>query len=118
MFENGRVVLRGPGNCPNEMTIYEHEAFGLLKRETTASFKLPTVDFSPFGRSNYPRAEGFIYVIDRIEECMAKKGIPGLSDDSSMRGSGCLELEENSIEEQLSTVEITERVLKEMNYFG
>ena len=35
-----------------------------------------------------------------------------------MRGSGCLELEENSIEEQLATVEITERVLKEMNYFS
>jgi len=120
VFENGRVVLHGPGNCPNEMTIYEHEPFGLLKRETTASFKLPTVDLSPFGRSNYPRAEGFVYVIDRIEECMAKKGIPGLSDDSSMRGSGCLELEENSIEEQLATVEITERVLKvkEMNYFS
>jgi len=116
VFENGRVVLHGPGNCPNEMTIYEHEP--LLKRETTASFKLATVDLSPFGRSNYPRAEGFIYVIDRIEECMAKKGIPGLSDDSSMRGSGCLELEENSIEEQLATVEITERVLKEMNYFS
>ncbi len=118
VFERGRVVLHGPGNCPTEMTIYENEPFGLLTRETTVSFKLPTMDLSPFGRSNYPRAEGFVYVINRIEECMAKKGVPGRSDDSSMRGSGCLEVKENSIEEQLATVEITERVLKEMNYFS
>ena len=120
VFENGRVVLHGPGNCPNEMAIYENEPFGPLIRETTVSFKLPMVDLSPFGRSNYPRAVGFVYVIDRIEECMTKKGVPGRGDDSSMsmRGSVCLELEENSIEEQLATVEITEQVLKEMNYFG
>jgi predicted dehydrogenase len=121
VFENGRVVLHGPGNCPNEMTIYENEPFGPLIRETLVSFKLPAVDLSPFGRSNYPRAEGFVYVIDRIEECMTKEGVPGRGDDSdgSMSGgSGCLELEENSIEEQLATVQITERVLKEMNYFG
>ncbi|KAL7500403.1 hypothetical protein ACHAWT_008157 [Skeletonema menzelii] len=118
VFEKGRIVLHGPGNCPNEMTIYENEPFGLLVRETTASFELPKVDLSQFGRSNYPRAEGFVYVIDRIEECMATKGAPGRGEDSSMRGSGCLELEENSIEEQLATVEITEMVLKEMNYFS
>ncbi|KAL7459731.1 hypothetical protein ACHAWC_011939 [Mediolabrus comicus] len=115
-FENGRVVLHGPGNCPNEMTIYENEPFGPLIRETTVSFKLPKVDLSPYGRSNYPRAEGFVYVIDRIEECMALEGIPGRAGD--VNDSGCLELEENSIEEQLATVEITEKVLKEMNYFG
>lgn len=118
VFERGRVVLHGPGNCPNKLTIYESDPFGLLIRETTVSFKLPIMDLSPFGRSNYPRAEGFVYVIDRIEECMAKMGVPGRSDDSFMRGSGCLEVEENSIEEQLATVEITERVLKEMNYFS
>jgi predicted dehydrogenase len=119
VFENGRVVLHGPGNCPNEMTIYENEPYGPLIRETTVSFKLPLVDLSPFGRSNYPRAEGFVYVIDRIEECMMEEGVPGRSEDSSNRGgSGCLELEENSIEEQLATVQITERVLEEMNYFG
>lgn len=113
-FENGRVVLHGPGNCPNEMTIYENEPFGPLIRETTVSSKLPKVDLTPYGRSNYPRAEGFVYVIDRIEECMALEGIPGREAD----GSGCRELQENSIEEQLATVEITEKVLREMNYFG
>lgn len=118
-FENGRIVLHGPGNCPNEMTIYENEPFGPLIRETTVSFPLPNFDLSPYGRPNYPRAEGFVYVIDRIEECMAIEGIPRLADDGlSKIGSGCLELEENSIEEQLATVEITERVLREMNYFG
>ena len=70
-----------------------------------------------YGRPNYPRPEGFAYVIEAIEKCMAENGVPGRTEGLAL-GGGCLELEENTIEEQLMTVEVTEEVLKKMNYFG
>ena len=102
-FERGRILIHGPANCPSEMTIYENDgAFGPLIRQTKVTFPLPQIkqELLRYGRPNYPRAEGFVYVIDAIEKCMAEKGIPGKVES---RG-GCLELEENTIEEQLVTV--------------
>ncbi|EED86911.1 oxidoreductase [Thalassiosira pseudonana CCMP1335] len=124
VFEHGRILIRGPGNCPSEMTIYEHEPFGPLVRETAVSFELPAVETAvrKYGRSNYPRAEGFVYVIEAIERCMAVRGVPGRDGigegDGVDGGVGCLELEENTIEEQLVTVEVTEEVLKKMGYLN
>jgi predicted dehydrogenase len=120
VFEYGRIVIAGPGNCPNEMTIYEHEQRGPLKQETKVSYPLPPIKDAllKFGTPNYPRAEGFAYVIDAIEKCMAEKGVPGAAVDGDLMDGGCLEMEENTIEEQLVTVEITENVLKDMGYFG
>jgi len=106
IFENGRALIHRPGNGPSEMTIYEHKApFGPLIRETKISFPLPPIKdkLLQYGRPNYPRAEGFVYVIDAIEKCMAERGVPGKTEDLPV-GSGCLELEENTIEEQLVTV--------------
>lgn len=120
VFEYGRIVIHGPGNCPNEMTIYEHEPYGRLKRETKVSYPLPPVKdilSKRYGTPNYPRAEGFAYVIDAIEKCMAEKGVPGREDAVLLIDGGCLELEENTIIEQLVTVQITEDVLKDMGYF-
>ena len=119
VFEYGRIVIAGPGNCPNEMTIFEYEPYGPLKRETNVSYSLPPIKnelLKRFGTPNYPRAEGFAYVIDAIEECMAQKGVPGRDDE--LVDGGCLEMEENTIEEQLITVEVTENVLLDMGYFG
>lgn len=124
VFEHGRILIRGPGNCPSEMTIYEHEPFGPLVRETAVSFQLPAVETAvrKYGRSNYPRAEGFVYVIEAIERCMAVRGVPGrdgIGEGDGVDGNvGCLELEENTIEEQLVTVEVTEEVLKKMGYLN
>lgn len=118
VFEHGRIVIAGPGNCPNEMTIYEYEPYGPLRREAKVSYPLPPIKdqlLKRFGTPNYPRAEGFAYVIDAIEECMADKGVPGK--DEYLIDGGCLEMKENSIEEQLVTVEVTENVLKDMGYF-
>ena len=102
------------------MTIFEHSTFGPLIKETKISYPLPPIKdaLSQYGRSHYPRAEGFVYVIDAIEKCMAQKGVPGKQHDNPTTTGGCLELEENTIEEQLVTVEVTENVLKEMGYFG
>ena len=37
VFERGRIVVHGPGNCPSEMTVYEHkDRYGPLVRETQA----------------------------------------------------------------------------------
>ena len=119
VFENGRIVIHGPGNCPNEMTVYEYEPHGSLKQEKKIYYALPPIKNemdTRFGIPYYPRAEGFAYVIDAIEECMARKGIPGR--DKFLVSGGCLELEENTINEQLVTVEVTENVLKDMGYFG
>eukprot|EP00804_Cyclotella_cryptica_P012963 CCRYP_002311-RA/>CCRYP_002311-RA protein AED:0.01 eAED:0.01 QI:293/1/1/1/1/1/2/3663/565 len=120
VFEYGRVVLHGPGNCPNEMTVYEHEPYGPLKRETKVSYPLPPIKdklSKRYGTPYYPRAEGFAYVIDAIEKCMAEKGVPGREESVKLIDGGCLELEENTIDEQLVTVQITEDVLKDMGYF-
>lgn len=119
VFENGRIVIHGPGNCPNEMTVYEHEPHGPLKQEKKIYYALPPIKNemdTRFGAPYYPRAEGFAYVIDAIEECMARNGIPGR--DTDLVDGGCLEMEENTIKEQLVTVEVTENVLKDMGYFG
>jgi len=67
-----------------------------------------------FGTPYYPRPEGFAYVIDSIEACMADKGIPR---GNLTNKACCLEMEENTIEEQLETVKVTENVLKNMGYF-
>jgi len=120
IFEKGRVLVDGPGNCPSEMTIFEHtQPFGPLVGETKIRFPLPQIKDAllEYGRPNYPRPEGFVYVIDAIEECMREKGVPGKV-KGPLVGPGCLELEENTIEEQLVTVDITEEVLKKMDYFG
>ncbi|KAL9185772.1 hypothetical protein ACHAXT_003549 [Thalassiosira profunda] len=120
VFERGRIVVHGPGNCPSEMTVYEHEnRYGPLVRETKVQFPLPPIRKAllRYGRPNYPRPEGFAYVIEAIEKCMTEMGVPGRAEGLE-RGEGCLELEENTIEEQLVTVEVTEKVLKKMNYFG
>ncbi|KAL7544102.1 hypothetical protein ACHAXR_013580 [Thalassiosira sp. AJA248-18] len=119
-FEKGRILIHGPGNCPSEMTIYQHEdPFGPLIRETKVTFPLPQIKVAllQYGKPNYPRSEGFVYVIDAIEKCMAEKGVPGKTKDLPV-GAGCLELEENTIEEQLVTVEVTKEILKKMGYFG
>ena len=102
-FERGRILINGPANAPNEMTIFEHAEFGPLIRETKVTFPLPEIkqELLQFGRPNYPRPEGFAYVIDAIEKCMAEKGVPGRKGD---KPGGCLELEENTVEEQLVTV--------------
>lgn len=126
VFEHGRIVIAGPGNCPSEMTIYEYEQYGPLKRETVVLFPLPSIKnelVKRYGTPFYPRAEGFVYVIDAIEKCMAEKGVPGSGSTSRgeeeqwMMDEGCLEMPENTMEEQLVTVEVTENVLKEMGYF-
>jgi predicted dehydrogenase len=121
VFEHGRIAIAGPGNCPNEMTIYEYERYGPLKRETKVSFPLPSIKnelVKRYGTPYYPRAEGFAYVIDAIEKCMVEKGVPGRRDDERwLTDGGCLEMEENTIEEQLVTVELTANVLKKMGYF-
>jgi predicted dehydrogenase len=120
VFEYGRIVIHGPGNCPNKMTVYEHEPYGPLKRETLVSYPLPPVKdqmVKRFGMPYYPRAEGFVYVIDAIEKCMAEKGVPGREGGGVLIDGGCLELEENTIDEQLVTVQITEDVLMDMGYF-
>ncbi len=150
-FERGRILLHGPGNCPSEMTVYEYEQpFGPVFRETKITFPLPILSDAVlrYGQSNYPRAEGFAYVIDEIEKCMAEKGVPGRRDGRRMNGR-CLDLTENTVEEQLVTVgaffvgvslriasngvtdddnsftslflilaEITEKVLTKLGYFG
>jgi hypothetical protein len=105
-FERGRILLHGPGNCPSEMTVYEYEQpFGPVFRETKITFPLPILSDAVlrYGQSNYPRAEGFAYVIDEIEKCMAEKGVPGRRDGRRMNGR-CLDLTENTVEEQLVTV--------------
>jgi hypothetical protein len=63
-----------------------------------------------FCTPNYPRAEGFAYVIGAIEKYMAEKGVPGAAAAEDLMDGGCLEMEENTIEEQLVTVEVTENV--------
>lgn len=117
VFEHGRIRIHGPGNCPNDMTIYEYEPYGLLKSETRVSFPLPPIRdelVERFGTPYYPRPEGFAHVIDSIEACMADKGIPR----GNLANKGCLEMKENTIEEQLETVKVTENVLKGMGYFS
>lgn len=105
-FERGRILIHGPGNCPSEMTVYEYEQpYGPVFRETIFTFPLPLIRNAilQYGQPNYPRAEGFAYVIDAIEKCMAEKGVPGRSDGRRM-SRRCLELKENTVEEQLVTV--------------
>ena len=106
LFERGRILIHGPGNCPSEMTIFEYEQpFGPVFRETKITFPLPPISHAIFqyGQSYYPRAEGFAYVIDTIEKCMTEKGVPGRLDGPRV-SRRCLELSENSVEEQLVTV--------------
>lgn len=117
VFQYGRIRIHGPGNCPNDMTIYEYEPYGQLKSETRVSYPLPPIRdelMKRFGTPYYPRPEGFAYVIDSIEACMADKGIPR---GNLTNKACCLEMEENTIEEQLETVKVTENVLKNMGYF-
>ena len=105
-FERGRILIHGPGNCPSEMTVYEYEQpYGPVFRETKITFSLPLISNAilQYGQPNYPRAEGFAYVIDAIEKCMAEKGVPGRIDGRRM-SRRCLELKENTVEEQLVTV--------------
>jgi hypothetical protein len=150
-FERGRILIHGPGNCPSEMTVYEYEQpYGPVFRETKITFPLPILSDAVlrYGQSNYPRAEGFAYVIDEIEKCMAEKGVPGRRDGRQINGR-CLGLRENTVEEQLVTVgtffvvvsrqnapngvtdednscnslflilaEVTEKVLTKLGYFG
>jgi len=42
VFQYGRIRIHGPGNCPNDMTIYEYEPYGQLKSETRVSYPLPS----------------------------------------------------------------------------
>ncbi|KAL7555240.1 LOW QUALITY PROTEIN: hypothetical protein ACHAWF_019041 [Thalassiosira exigua] len=104
-FERGRIVVHGPGNCPSDMTVYERDpSSGGVYRETRVCFPLLRLrkDLQRYGEPNYPRPEGFAYVVDALERCMAEKGVPGRDMGAGGAGErpGCLELEENTVEEQ------------------
>ena len=105
-FERGRILIQSPGNCPSEMTVFEYEQpYGSVFRETKMTFPLPPISDAilHYGQPYYPRAEGFAYVIDEIEKCMAENGVPGRN-DGRRKSRRCLGLEENTVEEQLITV--------------
>ena len=105
-FERGRILIQSPGNCPSEMTVFEYEQpYGSVFRETKMTFPLPPIsdEILQYGQPNYPRAEGFAYVIDEIEKCMAENGVPGRN-DGRRKSRRCLGLKENTVEEQLVTV--------------
>ena len=113
---DGRLKIHGPANAPNRTTIYEYrsEGIGTLKHVELVGSKMPKFD-ERYGIGEYPRGEGFVYVINELEQCMFEKGIPGSKNHYDR--PGCLELETLPMAEQLDTVRITEEVLRKIGYW-
>lgn len=112
---DGRLKIHGPANAPNRSTIYEYgtEGLGSLKRIELVGSELPAFDKS-YGPKEYPRGEGFVYVINELEQCMFENGIPGADEMSDKEG--CLSLDELPMNEQLNTVRITDEILRKFGY--
>ncbi|CAB9517627.1 Trans-1,2-dihydrobenzene-1,2-diol dehydrogenase [Seminavis robusta] len=108
--QHGRLVIHNPANAATAATVYEYQTFGPLKHVEEIRSELPPFDVS-FGPEQYPRGEGFVYIIREIEQCMFEKGIPG---DAK---PGCLELEELTLQDQLLTVNVTDTVLRSAGYW-
>ena len=101
---HGRVVIRGPANAPEAAAIYQYEPFGSLQHVEIVKSNIP--DFlESYGREEYPQSAGFVYIIQALERCMNKNN------------GACLELEELTNKEQLTTVKITDQVLRKIGYW-
>jgi predicted dehydrogenase len=111
--QHGRVVIHAPANAANAVTVYDYEPFGAVRHIEEVYSELPRFD-SSFGPEQYPRGEGFVYVIHEIEQCMLEKGIPGADDEQR---NGCLEVEQLSLDDQLLTVRITDMVMRDAGYW-
>ena len=115
----GRLVIEGQANAPTECTIYEYAPHGPLNSIESVRSKLPIFEES-YGPAQYPHASGFTYIIHDIEQCMYEKGIPGGEAEVSKHKfpRGCLELEPLTMEEQLSTVRITDDIMQQVGYWS
>ena len=115
----GRLVIQGPANSPTEYTIYEYVPYGPLKSMEIVRSELPVFDES-FGPPQYQHGGGFLYIIRDIEKCMFKKGIPGQSVKEGHHEVpvGCLELDSLSMMDQLSTVRITDDIMRQVGYWN
>ena len=111
--QHGRLVIHGPANAATTATIFEYDPMGPLKRVERVYSEFPKFD-TRFGKENYPRGAGFVYIIHEIDQCMMEHGIPG---DKDLSHLGCSRLEQLTIGEQLLTVDITEAVLRNAGYW-
>jgi len=111
---HGRLVIHSPANAATAATVYKYAPFGPMKEREYVRSELPTFDES-FGAEEYPRGAGFIYIIQDIEKCMYKEGIPGSKTDRDQ--PGCLELEPLTMQDQLNTAQMTDLILQNTGYF-
>lgn len=107
---HGRVAIHTPANAPHSLTISRYRPYGPIESvDEVTSSRLEFDD--TYGPERYPGGGGFVHVIRAVEQCMKDKGIPGQVQD------GCLELKELPMEEQLTTVSITDDILRKIGYW-